>query len=79
MSNKVASLSIVLYNTHSKIASKHECAVPDALSQDFIHAIQEVLSGLSKVVVKSTEVRIALFNAVLLLLRLNCETALMIF
>jgi hypothetical protein len=35
--------------------------LPD-LSQDFIHALQEVLSGLTKVTVKSTEMRDALLS-----------------
>ena len=37
-------------------------SLPDTLSQDFIHAVQEVLSGLSKVVVKSSDFRTALLK-----------------
>jgi len=37
--------------------------LPDNLSQDFIHALQEVLSGLEKVTVKTEELRQALLSA----------------
>lgn len=37
-------------------------SLPDTLSQDFIHALQEVLSGLSKVVVKMSDLRLALLS-----------------
>lgn len=37
-------------------------SLPESLSQDFIHAVQEVLSGLSKVAVKSEELRVALLK-----------------
>ena len=37
-----------------------ERALPDDLDQDFIHALQEVLSGLTKVSVKTEDLRAAL-------------------
>jgi hypothetical protein len=37
-----------------------ERKLPDELSQDFIHALQEVLSGLVKVAVKTEDLRAAL-------------------
>jgi hypothetical protein len=36
--------------------------LPEKLGQDFIQAVQEVLSGLVKVVVKADDVRSALLN-----------------
>jgi len=39
-----------------------ERSLPDTLSQDFIHALQEVLSGLSKVVVNLSDLRSALLK-----------------
>ena len=37
-------------------------ALPDNLSQDFIHALNEVLSGLQKVSVKTADLRAALLS-----------------
>lgn len=37
-------------------------AIPENLSQDFIHTLQEVLSGLVKVSVKTTSLRAALLS-----------------
>ena len=37
-------------------------ALPDKLTQDFIHALSEVLSGLQKVIINTTTLRTALLS-----------------